>query len=108
TACHSDHILRCPVSWHETVVAILSCDLESRRHKQVRRRSSSVSKCDTEQQAMTTASNGSPEPGQSRMSPFTNEIRWRTDDAAPLRASAALPSISIEESTLHRQDQGPG
>jgi hypothetical protein len=48
---------------------------------------------------MTTASKGSPEPGQSRISPFTNETLWRTDDSAPSRAAPALPSISIEEST---------
>lgn len=41
------------------------------------RRSSSMNRCDTEQQAMTIASNGSPVPGQSRMSPRTSDTRSR-------------------------------
>ena len=48
---------------------------------------------------MSTASKASPEPGQSRISPFRNDTRWRTDDSATSRAVAALPSISIDEST---------
>jgi hypothetical protein len=66
---------------------------------QARRRSSSVSRCDTEQQAITTASNASPVPGQSRMSPSTSDTRSRTGGSTVSRICAARPSISIDEST---------
>ena len=83
---------------------------QAKRVAHVRRRSSSVSKCDTEQHVMSTASKASPEPGQLRMSPFTSDTRRRTETQwhrAPSPPFRACRSMSPRRRSRSRAGRGP-